>query len=89
MGAGTEIVPVLLGKRILDGEPGVQGEATAPISVFHRAGRDKAVSSTSTQPAQVSNNDNLVNTRRQTWQGYPVSHTRETLQLASSAGSAS
>ena len=28
---------VLLERRILDGKPGVQGEASSPLSVFHRA----------------------------------------------------
>ena len=44
----------------------------------------KLISSISTQRTELSNNDNLLN--RQTCQGYPVSHTWETLHLASTAG---
>ena len=36
------IVFVLLGRRISDEKPGVQGEATSAVSVFHRAERNKA-----------------------------------------------
>ena len=36
-GAGIGKVFVLLGRRILDGKPGVQGEASSPFSIFHRA----------------------------------------------------
>ena len=44
----------------------------------------KLLSSISTKPTQMSNNENLLN--RRTWKGYPVSHTRVTLHLASSPG---
>ena len=40
--AGIGNVLALLGRRIVDGKPGVQGEASSPVSVFHRAERNKA-----------------------------------------------
>ena len=43
VGASIEVVFVLFGKRILDGKPGVQGEAASPLLAFHRAERNKTV----------------------------------------------
>ena len=37
MGAGIGNGFVLLGRSILDGKPGAQGEASSSLSVFHRA----------------------------------------------------
>ena len=42
LGTGTGIVFVLLGRRMLDGKPGVSGRGTSPGSVFHRVERTKA-----------------------------------------------
>ena len=39
---GIEIVFALLGRRILDGKSGVQGEISSPVSIFHRSERNKA-----------------------------------------------
>ena len=69
----------ILGGCILGGKPGVQVEASSPVSVFHRATRKgiQLLSSTyllPAQPTQVSNNDNLLN--RHTWQGHPVAYPR-------------
>ena len=83
VGAGIGNVFALLWRRILDGKPGVQGEPSSPLSVFHRAEGTKLLFSISTQPTQVCNNKNLL--RRQTWRGYPVSNTRVTSHLTSSA----
>ena len=60
LGAGIGIVFILLGRRILDGKPGVQGEATDPVSIFLRAERNEVAISISTQPTEVSN-ENLLN----------------------------
>ena len=60
MGAGIGIVFVLLGRRILDGKPVVEGEASSPVSVFHRAERNKAAIF-HLHAIQVSNNENLLN----------------------------
>ena len=68
LGAGIGNVFVLLGRCILLGKPGVQDEASSPLSVFHRAEGKKLVCYISTQPTQGSNNENLLN--RQIWQGY-------------------
>ena len=59
-------------------KPGVQGEASRPLSLFNRAKGMKLLPSISTQQTKVSNNEDLLN--RQTWQGYPASHTRITCQ---------
>ena len=56
---------------------GVQHKTSSPLSVFHCANGIKLPYSISTQPTQVSNNENPLN--RQTRQRYPVSHTRVTL----------
>ena len=39
---GIGIVFVLLGRRILDGKPGVSGRGTSLVSVFHCAERNEA-----------------------------------------------
>ena len=36
------MVLALLGRRILDGKSGVQGEISSPVSIFHRSERNKA-----------------------------------------------
>ena len=40
LGAGIGNVYVLLGRRILDGKPNIQGEELSPLSFFHRAKRN-------------------------------------------------
>ena len=40
LGTGIGIVFVLLGRRIVDGKPGVSGRGTSPGSVFHRARKE-------------------------------------------------
>ena len=54
----------------------LSGRCTSPVSVSHRAERNKAamISSISTQLAQVSNNENLLN--GQTWERIPCTHPR-------------
>ena len=39
---GNEIVLVFIGKRILEGEPGVSGRGTSPGSVFRRGRNEKS-----------------------------------------------
>ena len=43
MAAGFGVAFVLLGRRTLDGKPGVQGEATSRVSVFHGGERSNAI----------------------------------------------
>ena len=74
LGAGTEIVFVLLERRILDGKPGVQGEATSPVSVFHRAERNKAAIC---YPCATNTRNNKNPLNRQIWEGITgVAHPR-------------
>ena len=42
LGTGIGIVFALLGRRILDGKPGVLGRGTSPGSVFHRARKEES-----------------------------------------------
>ena len=64
---GIGIVFVVLGRRILDGKPGVSGRGTSPGLVFHRAGHNKAA--VFNIYASSTSNENLLN--RLTWQrGY-------------------
>ena len=79
LGAGIVNICALLVRRILDGKSGVSGRGIEPpffsLPSCYIKGR-KLLFSISTQPTQVSDNENLLD--RQTWQGYPVSHTRGT-----------
>ena len=45
---------VLLGRRTIDGKPGVQGEASSPLSVIHRLYHLGGVSSTGNQGFEAS-----------------------------------
>ena len=56
------------------GSQGFQGEARALSQSSILPKGMKLLSSISTQPAQVSNNENLPN--RQTWEGIPVVYPR-------------
>ena len=69
LGTGIEIVFVLPWTRILDRKPGVSGSQVSSSIVSKWT---RLISSISTQPAQVNNNENVLN--RQTWEGIPVSH---------------
>ena len=71
MGTGIGIVFVLLGRRILDGKPGVSGRGTSPgFSHPSCKERNKAATSNLDATKKVSDNENVHH--RQTCGGLPV-----------------
>ena len=73
MGTGIGIVFVLLGRRILDGKPGVSGRGTSP-GFSHPSCKERDIAATSNLNAteKVSDKENVHH--RQTYGGIPVSH---------------
>ena len=63
---------VLLGRRILDGEPGLQVKARAPAQSSIVQERDKAAVSSLNATTQVSDDENVH--YRPTYGGIPVSY---------------
>ena len=61
-----------LGGVSFTGNQGFQSEARAQAESSIAPKGIKLLPSISTQPTQVSNNENVLN--RQTWKGIPVSH---------------